>query len=129
MTNVQFSAWLNEELNARGWNQSDLARAAGLGRGTISNVLNNTRQPGPDICTAIADAFNLPPEFVFRRAGLLPPKKDEDPDFEEWKTLLDNLDEGDRLELLEFARLKLKLQEERKEKRAKGKGALRTSES
>ena len=59
----------------------------------------------------------------------MPPKKDEDPGFEEWKILLDNLDETDRQELLEFARLKLKLQEERKEKRAKGKGSLRTSES
>ena len=129
MAKAKFAEWLNAELDNRDWSQSDLARAAGLGRGTISNVLNNVRQPGTEICTGIAAAFNLPPEFVFRKAGLLPPKKDEDPGFEEWKILLDNLDETDRQELLEFARLKLKLQEERKEKRAKGKGSLRTSES
>lgn len=38
----------------------------------ISHLINGTRLPGPDALIAIAEALKLPPEFVFRKAGLLP---------------------------------------------------------
>lgn len=64
-----FSDWLLKEMNARTWSQADLARAAGLSRTAVSNVLSQQRQPGPEFCVAIAQAFGYPPEVIFRAAG------------------------------------------------------------
>lgn len=69
-----FSDWLQAELNSRDWSQSDLGRAAGLGRGSVSNLINNVRKPGPEICQSIARALGYPPEIVYRAAGILPPE-------------------------------------------------------
>jgi transcriptional regulator with XRE-family HTH domain len=44
------------------WNQSDLARAAGLGRDAISTYIAAKRFPDPISFKKIADAFGLPPE-------------------------------------------------------------------
>jgi len=67
-----FVTWLSNELNTRSWSMSELARRAGITHGAISHVLSESRNPGPDFCKAIARAFGIPPEQVFRLAGLLP---------------------------------------------------------
>lgn len=72
-----FITWLNIELNKRNWRLSDLARAANLDTGSVSRILSGTRRPGPEVCLAIARALQLPPETIFRQAGLLPPKPEE----------------------------------------------------
>lgn len=69
---VNFGEWLQTELDNRNWKQADLSRATGLDTAVISNLRNGKRGPGEDTCTAIATAFHLPPEVVFRAAGLLP---------------------------------------------------------
>lgn len=106
----QFVDWLNSELNERRWTQSDLARAAGLGRGTVSNIVINLRKPGPEFCQAIAHALELPEEFVFRKAGLLSTPAGYDETYEEWRAVLHELTENNRDELLHFARLRLERQ-------------------
>jgi transcriptional regulator with XRE-family HTH domain len=72
-----FSLWLQNEMNQRGWSQSDLARAAETNPGTISNLLNDLRRPGDEICRSIARAFGIPQWEVFMKAGLLtdPPRE------------------------------------------------------
>jgi len=64
--------WIRAQLDERGWRPADLARHAGLTNATLSRILNGTRQAGPEVCTAIANALGVPPEYVFRLAGLLP---------------------------------------------------------
>ena len=66
-------AWLLTELEKRGWTQAELARRANLADATLSRIISETRQAGPDTAVAIARALHVPPETVFRRAGLLPP--------------------------------------------------------
>jgi len=68
-----FIAWLGKQLNERGWNNSELARRAGLGNQTIYAIMNGTRKPGIDSCVGIARALHILPEDVLRHAGLLPP--------------------------------------------------------
>lgn len=80
---MDFVDWLKKELDDRGWKQAELARRAKLHRGTIANIMTGSRSPGPEFCTALADALGYPVEDVFRRAGLLPP----DPSPAERKTL------------------------------------------
>jgi transcriptional regulator with XRE-family HTH domain len=70
-----FSVWICAEIVKRGWKASDLARAANVSKGTISDILNERRRPGLDVCVAIARALKYPPEDVLRIAGLLPPDK------------------------------------------------------
>lgn len=58
-------------MDRRGWRLVDLARAAGLSTGTLSNVLGRLRRPGLGFCTKVAEVLLLPSEQVVRQAGLL----------------------------------------------------------
>ena len=64
--------WLLQELETRGWSQSELARRAHLGNATLSRIISGSRQAGPDAALQIARALGEAPENVFRLAGLLP---------------------------------------------------------
>lgn len=114
MLAVDFKNWLITELNKRGWNQSELAVAAGVTRTAISDVLSGRRNPGVELCNSLARALRLPPEVVFRHAGLLPAKK-ENPWFPRFETLLEELNEDDLEDLYALALAKL---ERRKTKTA-----------
>ncbi len=67
-----FNEWVLAQIEARDWSVRELARRAGVSHGAINNVLNDLRNPGPDLCQALARALHVPAEEVFRRAGLLP---------------------------------------------------------
>lgn len=73
-----FGDWLLEQLRRRNISQSELARISGVSKGTVSNLINGTKGAGQDSITAIARALRLPPEEVFRRAGILPPVPNKD---------------------------------------------------
>ena len=70
----RFSEWLSEKLAEKGLSQAELARRAGTHQSTISLVLSENRKPGPEFCEKIARALKIPPEEVYRAAGLLPSK-------------------------------------------------------
>ncbi len=75
---MTFNEWIEQELESREWRQADLARVMGSSEGMVSMVLRGERKPGPDFCNGIARAFAVPPETVFRLAGLLPALPEED---------------------------------------------------
>jgi transcriptional regulator with XRE-family HTH domain len=114
----KFANWVNHELEIRGWNQSTLTKKSGLAHGTISNILSGTRGIGEETCLALAKAFKLPPETVFRAAGLLPPKKDIDPEIERAMHLASQLSEEELQEVIKIVELKLDRQEREKENAA-----------
>jgi transcriptional regulator with XRE-family HTH domain len=74
----EFSTWLFEEMERRHWSQADLARESGLSRGAVGNVLRQERDPGKDFLIAIAKAFHLPVDQVFRTAGIFPQSQDDE---------------------------------------------------
>ena len=78
MKYIDFSGWIESELQKRGWQVSELARRADTYPATIARIINRERKPGPDVCQGIARAFGMPSEDVFRIAGLLPQLPDED---------------------------------------------------
>jgi transcriptional regulator with XRE-family HTH domain len=92
-----FSEWLLEELKKRNWSQSDLSRMAGISPGTISNVISGAKGLGYETGKAIAHAFKIPPEEIFRVAGILPPKPNADEWLEEMNHKLSLLDPATRL--------------------------------
>ncbi len=85
---------------------AELARLSGKAQAVISRILNNERDPSPETLIAISRALHLPPEIVFRRAGLLPPVSPEIEDQEEFVFLFSQLPPEERREILEFLRFK-----------------------
>ena len=117
---TNFGNWLNKELEKRGWNQSQLAKKAGLGSGTISNIIYGSKRMGIDTAVAIARALKVRPRIVLEAAGLLPAEPATDNDFDEWIYMLSQLPERERDELLEIARLKLERQDREEKEKKKG---------
>lgn len=69
----QFKNWILQEMDKREWSQADLARYANLNRAVINKLLNGqATMPRPSTLDAIARAFKIPVEKIYRIAGLLP---------------------------------------------------------
>jgi transcriptional regulator with XRE-family HTH domain len=75
---TEFINWLIEEIDKRGWSNSELARRASVAPATVSMIISGKSNPGLDFCVGVARAFNVPPEDVLRRAGLLPGRPGHD---------------------------------------------------
>ncbi len=101
-----FVNWLLNEMDKRGMSQADLARASGLSKTAISKIISESRAPGHEASSAIAKAFNFPPEIVFRKAGLLPEKGEEPPELKELTHLYLTASEEVQEDILEYARFK-----------------------
>lgn len=71
MSREEFARWLQQEIEQRGWTIAELARRSEVAHGTINNVLNGVRNPGMDLCCALACALDVPETEVLWRAGLL----------------------------------------------------------
>jgi len=99
-----FVTWLTTEIDKRGWTNNEFARRAGVTSPTISLVISEKRGPGPEFCLGAAKALKIPPEEVFRRAGILPPlpAPDNDPTLEEITAYLKRLSSEDRKEVLMY---------------------------
>lgn len=114
----KFAVWLLEELNKQGWQQSEFAKEAKIGTGTLSNVLSGNRKPGWDFCVSVAQALNIPPDEVFRRAGLLPQSTAPDkPDYEQLKEVAAHLNNEELSKALEYVRWRYRVQERQKKNR------------
>ena len=93
--NNKFTDWLMLNMREREWSQSDLARASGLTRQAISYYLGDkSKSPDEIALRKLARAFQIPPEQVFRAAGLLPPKPADDPWVDEMAHKLGLLPQG-----------------------------------
>lgn len=101
------------EINALGWSQSDLARAAGVSKSSISMALNEDRQPGTELCLGIAHALKKPPEEVYRWAGLLPPAPGQNPTIEQINYVTAGLPPDEQENILEYALLRRRIAEEK----------------
>jgi hypothetical protein len=75
--------------------------------------MSGQRKPGPEFCTSVASALQVPPEGVFRRAGLLPPKPEETPTSRELLYMFMQLDDQDQERILSITRTFLEEKKER----------------
>lgn len=96
MESIRFSEWLQNELKKRNWSKADLARNSHLSSGTIARIMNETRNPGPDVLKSISRALNIPTNIVFEIAGLLPKNLGTPPIAEEAKYIVSQLSEEDQ---------------------------------
>ena len=108
LMDTDFSDWLSSEMNKRGWTQSDLARASGLNRQSISDYVNRRRSnPEPEALISLSQAFKLSPITVFRKAGLLPSEGSDQVSFEDWQHLISQLTNEEQEEMREIIALKI----------------------
>jgi len=96
--------WLKEELGARAWSQREMARRVGVSHTAIANVASGRAQPSAGLCREIARVLQVPPEQVFRRAGLLPPEPLATPTLVEANFLFAQLSEDEQDTLLTMMR-------------------------
>ena len=101
---MDFSMWLAQEAEKRGWSFSELARRSGISSAMISLVMSGQRNPGVDFCNGIARAFGVSPVTVLARAGIIPPLDDEDVTFRELWHHVRRLGYRDRVRLIQIAR-------------------------
>ena len=118
---MEFTDWLEEKLKEKHWSGAELARRAKVSQAIVSLVLNGQRQPGPDFCEAVASAFKIPSDVVFRKAGLLPEEPVNNERRQELVHLFELMDETNREDTIDYARMKLEKQERenKNEKRKK----------
>lgn len=117
MDKMSFAEWLQNELTERDMSQSELARLAGINRQVISTYINQKRiKPDENILRAIARAFRVPNETVFRAAGMLDPVSEVDEEVAKLLNDFRQLPERDRAEiqaLIDFKLQQVKLEIER----------------
>ena len=113
----EFSEWLFQAMLERDITQAELAARAGLSQASISLILSKKRNVGADSCERIARVLNLPIDDVYRRAGLLPAIALIDERDREISEISSKLTSDNKDELLEQARLRLRLQVRRDEKK------------
>ena len=69
----RFTDWLELEVKDRGWSFEELGRRAHVSSGHLSKIRTGAQLPTWEVSVRIAYALKMPPEVVFRKAGLLPP--------------------------------------------------------
>jgi len=104
IVNTKFTLWLDKELDKHNWSRADLSREAKISQAALSHVYSGKRGVGKDLCDSIARALRLPPDVVYRAAGLLPPVSKETQEIRELSYLFDALPEQRKSDLLDFAR-------------------------
>lgn len=72
IVDIMFADWLLSEMSKDDLSQAELARRSGLTKQAIGNYIAG-RIPDERALRKIARGLKLPPEEVFRVAGLLPP--------------------------------------------------------
>ena len=120
---MPFADWLQAEIDKRDWSQSDCARACDLNRAVINKLLNGKCKPQPPTLMALARGLKLPPETIYRAAGLLPPSTDGDEATREVVYILNPLQSPQR-RATAIMLLKALVAEEENQLRGDGKGKL-----
>lgn len=114
-----FIEWLDENLEDKGWSGSELSRRSGISQSAISLVLSGRRQAGIEFCDGIAKAFKLPPDQVYRIAGILPLKPNNDETVSEIVHIYHLLNDNNQDDLLDYAKNRLSKQEREAKKSGK----------
>lgn len=115
---MNFGTWLLDELKERNMIQAELARACKITTAQMSRIISGTRNPGKDTIVKIAKALKIPPEVVFRAAGLLPPTVD-DPWVEKQTHRLSQISDPTLREIANNFILSIVEQEDAKQKKQK----------
>jgi transcriptional regulator with XRE-family HTH domain len=101
-----FAAWLQNELDIRGWRQADLLHKSEMNGGLLSQILNGHRRPGVSTCRAIARALDMREVDVLYQAGLIAfaPNEESSPMVQDLIAEFIRLDSSDQEQILKQIR-------------------------
>lgn len=108
---MAFNDWLLIQIRKSGLSQSEIARRGGISHARISQVLAG-ETPGEKFCKGIAQGLNIPADIVFREAGKLPQRKDDDLALREVYEIVRALNSENREQITRIASLMLREQRE-----------------
>ena len=99
----KITAWLQGELDDRGWSHRELARRIGMSQTAVSTVIAGEREAGWEFLARVASALNEDPETIFRLAGRLPQVKDLSDNAKRLLRAMEYLDPEIQQVVVEFA--------------------------
>jgi transcriptional regulator with XRE-family HTH domain len=70
LTKQEFGRRLQALMRERNWNQSDLARAAGMGRDAVSTYVRGRSLPEPKSLKKLSDAFGMEPQQLLPNTAM-----------------------------------------------------------
>ena len=82
----------------------EMARRAGVSHTAIINVVHGHTRPSAQFCLQLAEALQVPPEDVYRRAGLLPTAAPEGASLQEASYLFAQLSDSEQETVLTMMR-------------------------
>lgn len=107
---------LLEEKKRLGFTQAEIARRSELSPAQISRIFKLKSTPSLDALNGIARAINKPVDLIYEWAGVSS-SYGKNPMTEEIKEIANRLEERNLDDLLQYARMRLKIQDERGEYR------------
>lgn len=111
-----FGEWLRDELAQHGISQTELAYKIGVTPAQVSRIISGERSTSNEVLVNIAHILKLPPEQVYRAAGILPPESEINELVEQIVHETTDMPEQDQQEVLAFIRMKNNLRAQRKKK-------------
>ena len=100
-----FIAWLQKQLDDRGWGYNELGRRSGQSGANVSYVMTRKQRPTFDFCAAIAGPLGEAPEAMFRRAGLLPNMPPiQDATWRELSDIMRDMTPDERQHVIDYAK-------------------------
>ena len=69
---MDFSKWLQDELNVRHLSIQAFSKKSGLARSTVSKILSGQRKVTAYTASMLATGLNIPTNLVLEKAGLIP---------------------------------------------------------
>lgn len=135
---MNFSEWVQSELDKRGWSRMEAARRSGASASMFDKVINGDAKPGIKFYRAIATLFNMSLEDVLMVAGerfTIPLEEDErfGPNAQRKRVKVDLVDQAlavmvsrlnaaNKREVQDYIQFKLERQETEETKRRRNAG-------
>ena len=116
---MDFSEWLVAELDQRGWSRSEAARRGDISSSMFDKVINGYAKPGKKFLDGLAQAFEMPPIVLYRKAGLLEPEPDKSELVEQIMQEVHQMDESGQQEFLAYVRMRNNLRKQQQPARKK----------
>jgi len=95
-----FWEWAEKELDIRRLSWYRIEKLSNLSNASIGKRARERLPPTKITCQALAKAFRVPVEYVFRKAGFLPPQTINDEEASEILALFNNLSKADQERLM-----------------------------
>jgi transcriptional regulator with XRE-family HTH domain len=92
---VEFVEKIKAKMAEQNLGVRDLARKLGVSHPTVTELVTYGKKPSLDTCLAISRWLGQSEVVILRESGLISPGQEDEAKFEDWKYLLEGLNERD----------------------------------